>query len=315
MAGDGGTSARAGGAGERQPYTFEIEQGGARRPPGSHRSHDDAAQALTVLRTRLDVPHGATLAQELEHELLRYCVDVILNVTWYDRARRREESKNAWMTAFMIALMIVALVLVGASSLASVTPSVTTQNGVLQLTLFAGGALTVLQVIAALGDGKARLTIFWKASADLKEALYTFERRWRGKCTAPGDGGILGPDPEFAVALADAIGAAHAVTRAERLDFFATLRSPSDVAAIATTAFDSFRGRRADIADQLGKRDDGFAEARHALTAARAAVAASEFRLKALTDADAKKTEERTLLDVRAEVVRAESVVRAMSSG
>src|SRR4029079_17489276 len=121
------------------------------------------------------------------------------------------------------------------SLLPSLRAGVETPSGVLQLTIFAGGALTVLQVIAALADGKALLTIFWKASSDLKELLYTFEQKWCGKAAVEAGGGFCAGSG-FCEAVDEALRASRAVTRAERVDFFATLRSPSDVVAIASNA-------------------------------------------------------------------------------
>ena len=301
--------------GEQKPYPFEVELDRARGALPSRRTHEDAVAALSVLRTRLDVPEGVHLHPDLEHGLLRYCTDVVLNIGWYERARRREESRNTRMTALMVGLMLVALGLLFVSSLDSLRPkALVAPSGMLELTIFAGGALTVLQVIAVLGDGKARLTIFWKASADLKEALYTFERRWRSKCTFPSDdGGVVTAAPGFDDALEDVLRTARSITRAERLDFFATLRSPSDVVAVATAAADSLRGRRADAAMLATRRDDGVAEAQKALALARAAVAAAEFRGGASADPAEKPAADKAVLDARAEAVRAESVLRELS--
>jgi hypothetical protein len=175
-----------------------------------------------------------------------------------------------------------------------------TPSGVLQLTVFAGGALTVLQVIAALTDGKARLTIFWKAASDLKELLYTFEAKWCGK--AMGEAG-------FVDAVEEALRNARAVTRAERMDFFATLRSPSDVVAIASNAADVLRGRRAQATVLTVHHEEAVAEARRALASARAAVAASEFRTNALTDAGAREAEKTVLVNAQSEVVKADKLL------
>ena len=40
-------------------------------------------------------------------------------------------------------------------------------------------------MVAAATDHKARIAVFSNASADLKEALFTFEETWRGRI-APG---------------------------------------------------------------------------------------------------------------------------------
>jgi len=192
-------------------------------------------------------------------------------------------------------------------------------NMAIPFTVFAGGCLTVLQVVATLGDGKARLSIFWKAAADLKEALYTFERRWCGKSLAPS---AVPPQPNtprmaaegFEDAVEDALRTARAITRAERLDFFATLRSPSDVAGIATTAADSLRGRRTEAVTLGSDHEASVATARRAATEARACVSASQYRLDNMPDGPDKDLEKQALIKAQAEVIRTEAVLNEVSS-
>jgi hypothetical protein len=293
--------------GEHRRYAFEeAESAGGKGGPHSRRTRQEAEKAVAVLRSRLDAPDGAVLDHELSHALLRFCTEVVLNIEWYEHARRREESKNAWMTGGMVTLMIVALVLLFLSSLLPAFQSAAGAcSGALQLTVFAGGALSVLQTVAALSDGKARLTIFWKASADLKELLYTFEEKWCGK--AVGAAGASAPG--FIDAVEDAVRGARAVTRAERVDFFTTLRSPSDVIAVAANAADVLRGRRQSTTVITVLHEEAIAEGRRALAAARAAVAASEFRMNAYTDALAREAEKTVLLNAQSEVVRAEKLL------
>jgi hypothetical protein len=305
----GGAWAVSSTSGEHKRYAFEAESEGAKDQPPSRRTRQSAEKAVAVLRSRLDIPEGSVLDRDLAHALLRFCTEVVLNIEWYERARRREESKNGWMTRGMVALMIAALVLLFVSSLLpSLQAGVQTPSGVLQLTIFAGGALTVLQVVAALADGKARLTIFWKASSDLKELLYTFEQKWCGKAVVEA-GGVLGVGAGFLDAVEDALRASRAVTRAERLEFFTTLRSPSDIVAIASSAAGVLRDSRAQAAVLTVQHEEAVAEARRALAAARAAVAASEFRMNALTDAAARSAEKTVLLNAQSEVVKGEKLL------
>lgn len=293
-------------------YVFEGKTQELRLPP-SRRSRDGAAQALETLRRRLGIPKDVELPKDLEKLLLRYCTDTILNILWYDRARKKEQRTNTQRTYLMVGLMIAALLLVCASAftpggLSATAPGAT----VLPLALLAGGALTVLQVIAALGDGKARLAIFWRAGADLKEALYNFEHKWHGRVF---QGNPLRLADDFDAAVHEELRSARAVTRAERLEFFTTLRSPSDVLAVAVSTMNGLRAQRAEGNAVVAAREERISSARKTASEARAAVLASEYRLRTLTDAAEKQAEEAALVKARAEVVRAEAILHEAIGG
>jgi hypothetical protein len=154
----------------------------------------------------------------------------------------------------------------------------------------------VLQVIAALGDGKARLSIFWRAGADLKERLYSFERQWIGK----------GASSALSDAIDAELRAARAITRAERLEFFATIRSPTDVLAVALAATDALKTRRGDATQGFAARDQQIADAQKALREARASVKAAEYRVSSTPDGPAKATEQTALVAAKAEEQRSQ---------
>lgn len=291
-------------------YVFERATGDRRLPPAQRREQD-AAQSLKILKRRLGIAE-VPLTTDLAKLLLRYCTDTILNILWYDRARRREQRANTWRTYLMVLLMIVALVLLCASAFLPSEHNPSSGAGVLPFALLAGGALTVLQVVAALSDGKARLSIFWKAGADLKEALYNFEHKWRGRvftgdppCVAAG----------FDAAVQEELKLAYAVTRAERLEFFANLRSPSDVFAVAIGAMNNLRERRVESSAALAARDDQIAAARKSVSEARAAVLASEYRLQAAAEGTNKAAELTVLVNARAEVVRTQAILHELIGG
>lgn len=291
-------------------YGFEREPKELRLPP-SRRRGEDAAQSLKTLKRRLGIAE-LPLTADLEKLLLRYCSDTILNILWYDRARKREQRANTRRTYLMVLLMIVALVLLCASAFFPSERSTSSGAAMLPIALLAGGALSVLQVIATLADGKARLSIFWKAGADLKEALYNFEHKWRGR--------VFQGDPpcaaaEFDAAVQEELRFAYAVTRAERLEFFANLHSPSDVFAVAVSAVNNLRERRIENSAALAARDDQIAAARKNVSEARAAVLASEYRLRALSDGTGKAAEQATLVNARAEVVRTEAILHELIGG
>jgi hypothetical protein len=291
-------------------YTFEDESGRSRKLP-SRRKPDDAATELLVLKARLRI--SAELSEECEKMLLKYCTEVVLNILWYERARKREQRTNRRFTLLMIVLMVVALLLLGASAVPELLKPGAVVGAGLPLALLAGAVMTVLQVLASLADGKTRLSIFWKAGADLKEALYTFEEKWNNGSAFAKDTGIL--TPEFVKAVNDELRAARAVTRAERLEYFSTLRSPTDVLAVAVASADALRARRAEGATTIATREQKVGDARRTVVDARAAVLASEYRLARLTVDAEKVAEESVLLKAQAELVRAESVAKEVVGG
>jgi len=296
-------------------YAFERRSEELRLPPAT-RSREDAARAVRILRRRLGIADAAKLDKEFEKLLVRYCTDTILNILWYDRARKREERANTQRTALMVVLMGVALLLLVMTGFSPTERADNPGAAVLPLAFLAGGALTVLQVAASLSDGKARLAIFWKAGADLKEALYNFEHKWHGRVLK---GEPLAVCEEFDAAVQDELRLARAVTRAERLEFFANLRSPSDVVAVAMTAMNGLRERRAESGAVAVARDERMATAKKSVSEARAAVLASEFRLRAIGEGADRTTdrtaEEAVLLNAKAEVVRTEAILHELIGG
>lgn len=291
-------------------YVFERATGDRRLPPARRRG-EDAAHALQILKRRLGFAE-APLAADLEKLLLRYCSDTILNILWYDLARSREQRANARRTYLMVVLMIAALALLCASAFFPSDRTPSSGTAALPLALLAGGALTVLQVVAALADGKSRLSIFWKAGADLKESLYNFEHKWRGR-VFQGDPPCIATG--FDIAVQEELKFAYAVTRAERLEFFANLRSPSDVFAVAISAMSNLRERRVENTVAVAAREDQIAAARKSVSEARAAVLASEFRVQAAADGANKAAEQAALINARAEVVRTEAILREVIGG
>lgn len=302
-------------AAQAMVYTFERESGQLRVGPSSRRTVSDAKSELAVLRHRLGIDPGIALPADCEEILLKYCTDVVLNIVWYDRARKREQQRNRNLTVLAVATMVLALLLLVASALPPLLKEGGSTTSGVPVLVLSGAVLTVLQVLATLGDGKARLAIFWKAGADLKELLYTFEQKWHRTQSIQ----RAGVDPvvvseEFLAAVHDDLRAARGITRAERLEYFATLRSPADVMALAIAAADSLRARRGEATTAVSGREERVAEAKKTVAEARAAVLASEFRLKGLAGSE-KASEETVLLKARAELVRAESIAQDLMNG
>jgi hypothetical protein len=298
-------------ADEGTQYTFELEGGMKRVPPPQRRAPESAERALRVLVKRLhaDIERFDPETRRLLH---RYCSEVVLNIEWYDRARRGEAFKNSVATTGMVALMIIALVLL---FLAASVPAILhsgASDAMLSLTVFGGGVLTILQVMASGGDARARMTIFWKASSDLKEALYTFEDKWRERTVVTESDKVV-VDPKFRDALLEELRGARAITRGERLEFFATVRTPADVLSTAMAAADGLRGRRTDVTTALSARTQRIADATKAAADARGAVAAAEYRLQEAPSEELQKAARLALTGAKADLIRAEAVLHEIS--
>ena len=108
---------------------------------------------------------------------------------------------------------------------------------------------------------------------------------------------------------------ARAVTRVERLEFFANLRSPSDVVGVAVTAVNSLRASRAEATTATALHTQQVAAARARAAEARADVLASEYRLRAVSDGAEHAASATALVNAHAEVVRAEAILHELISG
>lgn len=295
-------------------YTFELELGISRAPrPNALRTSEAARRELPVFLARLGAGDDG-LAAECQDLLLQYCTEVVLNVLWYDRARKQEDTRNRRLTGLAVAVMVFALAGLVTESVVLMVRGAVTTSSALPLAFFSGAALTVLHVLASVGDGKARLSIFWKAGADLKDALYTFEAAWpAGRGFEPGGGGIRAT-AAFADAVHNELRAARAITRAERLEYFATVRSPTDVLAVAIAAADTLRARRSEVLGTLATREQHLAEAKRAVVEARGGVAASRYRRELLSTDAERQAEDAVLLRAQADLVKAEIVLRETMS-
>jgi hypothetical protein len=163
-------------------------------------------------------------------------------IEWYDRAIKTEQG---WFTASRyISVAVGLLTVAGTVYLAIKHPNI----GVAQFGVLVAGGLAVLQILAASGDPKARLGTFRKARADLKESLFTFVETWKGRVTEGSAPGKPQPSPDFVTALLQEVRTARKVARCERDEYFATFKSPGEIATAAGQALDVVRGRQGELA-------------------------------------------------------------------
>lgn len=247
-----------------QSYGFEAARASTRRR--------DVASAYRVFCRRLNIAPAAVGAHRAL--LLKYCVAYPLNIAWYDRRRAEEERKATTQRRFIVAVGLVLLVATLAApllawKLSGADSAVSNQLIVSLVGLLVGGAFTALKLLATGFDATTRMGIFWKAGADLKEALYAFEETWADKAVSERT-----LSAEFVAAVEVAVVKGRGISNDERRAFFATYKSPADLLSVVSGSIDGAKQARADLLGALAET-------------AKARDAAGEKREKALDDARA----------------------------
>lgn len=213
----------------RRPYSFES-------PGSAHsvRKGEDAWEDLLVFAGRLRIDELA-LEQHAD-ELSRYVVDVHLNIAWYVRRLRREKLLWALASGLNLALLFaLPLLILLLSKMAGRWGDATMTSA--QLTAVLTGLFAVHKSVGAWLDRRKRIGHFWKAGAELKELLYSFEEQWKGKAA---QGGEL--TAELLEALDEDVARARALVRKERDAFYELYHLPS--MDILTRLQESFKATR-----------------------------------------------------------------------
>lgn len=196
---------------KRPSYRFEDS---ARKE--SIRSPEQAEETLQTFLARLDIPGNP---EDTSGLLRQYVVDVHLNIEWYVRRLRREKVwQRLFVTGSVLLLPGIPVLIWGLSYLSDTAASWSAT----QVTAVLTGVLAIHKSVAAWLDKRQLFGHFWRASAELKELLYSFELRWRGKAVA---GGAL--RPELCEALLDDLARAREIVREERRGFYELYKSPS----------------------------------------------------------------------------------------
>ncbi|HWB73851.1 MAG TPA: hypothetical protein VG755_02825 [Nannocystaceae bacterium] len=227
-------------------YSFEDEP-----HAGSVRARRQALDDLDKLLLRLAV--SSTDANVLRGSplMVRWAMDVPGNIAWYERAKQAARARQ-WLVLLGV-ILFATVAMVGAAMPAVLEDSDSDAPvAVAQVAIFVALAWGVLQVVASLADQKAKLAGFAKASADLKEALYTFEETWRGRALVK-DGAA---DPDFATAVLQEVANARKTARAERDAYFADIPSTTDVAKQIGDALDQVGRSAAALGDARKARSE-----------------------------------------------------------
>lgn len=306
---------------EKKDHPFTFERDTQRRSAGKaqYRPREVAQAERRVLLRRLEVSsEEEKLLEPLSDLLDRYCLEVPLNIRWYEEARRRAFSRLVLFNTLIVGIALAALGVTAWMLFHPRPPSATGGMSFAQLSITVAALLGAVQVLAAANDHKARVGIFWKAAADLKEQLYSFEESWRGKVVA---GGKVAPD--FETLVRQELKAARKIARDERTEFFNTYKSTQELVGIASSAWDTFRGKRRDelsaqreAESQAREATDTsarIAKARQSISEAAATVEAARYRLEELEklkQAGHGGVTDDLLAQAQLEVVRAQSEKR-----
>ncbi|WP_428265569.1 hypothetical protein [Haliangium sp.] len=220
-------------------YQFE-----ARANASSVRSEADAAQEREVFRERLSIPADTkpagpdeteTSGETVDQLLTRYVVHVHLNISWYaERLAREKRWRQLYIACSVLLLLIIpALVWLLAHTSSGDSASVTAQ-----ISALITGVLGIHKAMAGWLDKRQLFGHFWRASAELKELLYSLEEEWKGRAVA--DGALR---REFRDALRADIEKARQILHKERQGFYDLYQYPSfDIFHKLNEAFTQGRG-------------------------------------------------------------------------
>lgn len=182
------------------------------------RTPEDAAHALSTFATRLGVPEAPAVREQLLEPLRHYVIEVHLNIDWYVRRLERERRLQLMFTAFSVVL------LVGIPPLIALLSKIDkdTASTAAVITAMITGILAIHKTLAAWLDKRQLFGHFWRASAELKEVLYSFEQTWVDKAVQDGVA-----QPEFLQAVQTDIARARQIVQAERQGFYEIYQSPA----------------------------------------------------------------------------------------
>jgi hypothetical protein len=220
-------------------YTFEVFED--KRFRGG--SKLDAAYQTVLRRLRISPPPALDVARALR----TYAAQFPLNIRWYDDAVKHEQKKRVALICVVITVAVSAIGgMLGLAVLSGSRGTVLTA----QLGALISGVLLCLQLLTSVTDFKARFAVFWKARSELKEALYTFEDKWKGRVE---DKTLA----EFQKDLREELAKARMIGAQEQEAFFATLKSPGEILTTAMTAFDQVKSSVGNVIAKVAEKTAG----------------------------------------------------------
>jgi hypothetical protein len=207
----------------------------------SIRQTDQAEECVETMLRRIEMTKADQEALQANKDqykhLVAYGLEVHLNIAWYLRKMKAEESRRWWL--------LFAIALLGIFGLCAVPVAWWKTGGLgqsnwnvifFQLTAFPAAGFGILRVLATVTDTRCRLGNFWRARSDLGEILYLFEHKWQGQFSQA-------KAAEFWADIDTGITGARQTTRDERQKFFDSMQSPADALTTAQQAVDGLTTR------------------------------------------------------------------------
>jgi hypothetical protein len=190
----------------RRPYLFDT-QGAV------HRRTAEALQQLPALKQNIGMPAAD---DRFDLSLTYFIITHHLNIEWYDaRIRKERKLRATFIAGSLVLLVAIPIATFAVSSLTSASsPTVVAA----QLTALLTGIIGIQNALRGILEKRNLLSIFHKASAQLKRAVYDFERRWAG--CVPGAKAGTGEVERFRLDVDRATNKAREVEREEEEQFF-----------------------------------------------------------------------------------------------
>ncbi len=194
--------------------TYNFEKKGSSE---SLRTRQKAEEELEKFAVRVDF--NDIDYSKHKDVLLDYIIQHHLNIEWYTKRRKKERCLRVFFTAITLLLLLgIPFALYFIYKLAGDTEILTAQ-----ITAILTGLLAVHKALSSWLDKRKLIGNFWKASADLKENLYSFEDKYKGKAVTEGNE----LSQEFLEDINNGIKQARQIVKEEQKAFFEGYSLPS----------------------------------------------------------------------------------------
>jgi hypothetical protein len=217
---------------------YPFETGRETTTPTTVRTKVASDTYLEIFKKRIGLDQLQAPTTESRRDLLNllreYVYENQLAIVWYEQKRKKEEARRNKFRRFSIGLLACLPLAVAAVPIVVrvIDKDVSGAEVTALVTAVLTGLLGVQKAVGTWMDQREVIGIFWQASADLKENVYTLEGNWEDRSLEPEN-----PNPQFLVDLEVGIALARKIARTERDAYFATFKAPSlDVGAVLNSA-------------------------------------------------------------------------------
>ena len=199
----------------------------------SHRKSDVTVNEYGIFLGRLGLVESDV--EDFKQDLMNFVSLHQANILWYVTRLKKELKNRRWFfisSVALLALVPIAIIAIGAlaAEMSAGSPGTITA----QITAVLTGFIGVHRALSSWMDKRQLIGHFHKASASLKEILYSIEEKWGGK--AKDENSELNED--FIKDIKQGIESARKIVKKEEEDYFARQESiPSiDLAAAIKAA-------------------------------------------------------------------------------